>query len=59
MKPAAPSPRRKLSTKGAMLAAEAVLRNPTVGIVGLLRARRERPRGRASEERDEFASSQV
>jgi hypothetical protein len=40
-------------------AADQVWRNPTTGIAGLLRARRERPRARctAAEQDDEFAPS--
>jgi hypothetical protein len=54
-KPVSCRPLRRLSTKCASGPADAVLRNPTTGI-GLLRVRRERPRGcRAAEQRDERA----
>jgi hypothetical protein len=39
--------------------AEASLRNPITGICRLLRPRRQRPRHRAAEQRDELAPSQL
>src|SRR6516165_5099037 len=47
---------RNATTNGANDSAEALLRNPITGIAGLLRARRERPRRRAADQRDELAT---
>ena len=55
MKPVSVTPCRNEATRCAVRACDKLLRNPITGIARLLRARRQRPRRRAAEKRDELA----